>query len=66
MSNVWTLVGLVGAVAVLLLLVFVIESEIHAKILEIKKRKIEKHMLKKTCDEIDKHIEEVFKDGFKE
>ena len=38
MENVWTLVGLVLAVAVLLFLVFVIESEIHAKIEEIKSR----------------------------
>ena len=42
MDRVWTLVGLVGAVAVLLFLVFVIESEIHAKISELKKR----HQLK--------------------
>lgn len=50
MENVWTLVGLVGAVAVLLFLVFVIESEIHAKIEEIKDR-IEKKKIKKALDE---------------
>ena len=53
MDRVWTLVGLVGAVAVLLFLVFVIESEIHAKISELKKR----HQLRKLEKELDKAID---------
>lgn len=52
MDKVWTLVGLVGAVAVLLFLVFVIESEINAKISELKKR----HQLRKLEKELDKAI----------
>lgn len=52
MSNVWTLVGLVAAVAILLLLVFIIESEIHAKFEELKHRKMQKELEK----ELDKCI----------
>lgn len=55
MDRVWTLVGLVGAVAVLLFLVFVIESEIHAKISELKKR----HQLRKLEKELDDAINNV-------
>lgn len=52
MDRVWTLVGLVAAVAALLFLVFVIESEINAKISELKKR----HQLRKLEKELDKAI----------
>lgn len=55
MARVWTLVGLVGAVAVLLFLVFIIESEIHAKVEELKHRKTIKE-LNKLNKELDKCI----------
>ena len=59
MENVWTLVGLVLAVAVLLFLVFVIESEIHAKIEEIKSRFEQKKLNKMLDEELSKCLSRI-------
>lgn len=50
MARVWTLVGLLGAIAVALFLVFIIESEISAKISELKKR-AQLRQIEKALDE---------------
>lgn len=52
MARVWTLVGLVAAATILVFLIFILESAIHAKVEELKHRKVMKELNK----ELDKCI----------
>jgi di/tricarboxylate transporter len=70
MGSVWSLVGLVAAIVILLVLVFIAESAISAKISEIRHRAFEKELediIKETAQEyVDKALSDIIMGGEKD
>ena len=61
MNSVWTLVGFVAAIVVLLILVFIAESAISAKASELQHRKFEKDLEEQILASTKGNLDDIIK-----